>query len=706
MQRVLKMLIIGVMLVSVAGCAAMLGLSRKPVYPTPLNDEMKEAFSLAEQNYMSGNFSEAERLYQTYISSYGYNELADEARFKLGEIAFMGKNHEAALAYYREAFGNLYNPEIAPKAQFKAALSLYHLSRLDQALAVLDQMERRDLSAVLALRSDSLAIQIGDRLGRGRDGMIKWHLFLLDDYVLLSPREYEGKIAEKLADKDAAYQAVLSWARDANVSLEMVDALPLSDMKGKTSGGFVLYKLAMVHYARGDFDDAAKFMRKFLNGYPKHEFASEGSSLLAELKGKAGGKKYKIGVILPLSGRFALYGNSTLHGIQCAAGLTPPCTSPLTIELVVKDSAGDAAIAEQAVADLAKENVIAVIGPLLSSTVGSAARKAQDLKIPMVSLSQMEGVAEAGEFVFKHALTSQDQINTLVDYAVGGRRLKKFGILHPSNNYGTQFAQAFRSAVEAAGGKVVFEKGYAHQDLKASESVKEMGSYTSFGGAIVEGLSKKFSVPADVQALFIPDSYRAVRYVVLAVHNDSEKLLPNMLFMGVNRWNNPGLVSHDIGLLEGSVFVDGFYKDSADVTTRHFVQSFLNAFGMEPTILEAQAFDAMKIVMAGIRNGGSSCAKLGAAIRGLKNVGGVTGSITIGANGESRRRLFILTVKGGTIAELSSARGIIREADFSYSKDSRHKSDAKYDGAQPPDLTVRTDLPKYEPADFYNKEME
>ena len=240
-----------------------------------------------------------------------------------------------------------------------------------------------------------------------------------------------------------------------------------------------------------------------------------------------------------------------------------------------------------------------------------------------------------------------------------------------------------------------------------------MGSYSSGfaatgGGAVVEGMSQKFEVPSSVQAVFIPDSYKAVRYVVMAVHTDSKNLSPNVVFMGVNRWNNPGLVSHDIGMLEGSVFVDGFYKNSADVTTRHFVQSFMNAFGMEPTILEAQSYDALKILMAGIGGGGTSRAKLAPAIAQIKNLGGVTGTISISGNGETTRKMFILTVKNGAIAELSSSRGLIPTSNYSYSKESPsiQNSNAKYEGTQVPDLTVRTDLPKYEPTDFFDSEME
>lgn len=415
-----------------------------------------------------------------------------------------------------------------------------------------------------------------------------------------------------------------------------------------------------------------------------------------------GGKTYKIGVLLPISGKFALYGNSTLQGVQCAAGVTPPCSSPMKLNLIVKDSGDTSQSAAQAVKELEKEDVLAIIGPLVSSTVEGATKKAEELKVPLISLSQKEDAEDIGDFIFKHSLTPKDQVDTLVDYGVGKKGIKNYGILYPTGNYGSYFARAFRAAVEAAGGRVVFEKRYSYQDLGATAKAKESGGITSVDSATNPETNavpeKRFVVPSNVQALFIPDSYKAVKYVVAAVREDSN-LAPGMLFMGVNRWNNPGLVSGDTSSLEGSVFVDGFFKNSSDSMTKNFVQSFMNAYGIEPTILEAQAFDATRLVMTGIKNGGTSRAKLRASISNIRNMQGASGNISIDNKGDSHRKLFILTVKNGSIAELSSSRGeiSINTTTLPYSKVSKANSSEKYDGAKSKEsLSVRTDREKYE----------
>lgn len=421
--------------------------------------------------------------------------------------------------------------------------------------------------------------------------------------------------------------------------------------------------------------------------------------------GTASGKKYKLGVLLPTTGKFALYGNSTLKGIQCAAGLVQPCKSNVNFELVVKDSAGDPTIAASQVEAMAKEGVVAIVGDMLSVTAKAAAAKAQELKIPMMSLAQVSGVTETGNYIFRNSMSPREQVDTLVEFSVDKRKLKKFGILYPSSTYGREFAAMFRSAVESKGGKVIFERSYSQDDLRSSDSSKQMGSYTTFGDATntdsTETAPEKkvsFAIPSGVQALFIPDSYKAVRYLATAIHAESSSTDAGMVMMGVNRWNNPGLVNQGIGMLEGSVFVDGFFRKSSDSNTRGFVEAFNAAYGMEPTILEAQAYDAVKLIGQALKNAGSSRARLRDAIAGIKNFNGATGNITVSSDRETYRRLFILTVKNGSIAELSSAsRSAVKETDFPYSSASKANASQKYDGTTPPpDLKAQTQREKYD----------
>ena len=69
------------------------------------------------------------------------------------------------------------------------------------------------------------------------------------------------------------------------------------------------------------------------------------------------GDNYKIGVILPLTGKYAIFGKSTLHGIECAAGVFTPCESPINAELIIKDDMGLPEKAVTAVEELVNKKI-------------------------------------------------------------------------------------------------------------------------------------------------------------------------------------------------------------------------------------------------------------------------------------------------------------------------------------------------------------
>ena len=70
-------------------------------------------------------------------------------------------------------------------------------------------------------------------------------------------------------------------------------------------------------------------------------------------------KPRRVGVILPLSGRYKAFGDAALRGIKLALDGSD-------LELVVKDDKGDMTLAGTAVEELTfDEQVIAIIGPAL-----------------------------------------------------------------------------------------------------------------------------------------------------------------------------------------------------------------------------------------------------------------------------------------------------------------------------------------------------
>ena len=623
-----RIFIIFAVLSVLAACG---GIERRVSYPNAVTSETQRMFNEAESMYYAKRYNEADNLYKNFIENFGYNALTDDARFKRGEVSFIKKRYSEALGHYLSAYNQVYSPTIAPKAQFKAAYSLYLLGRSQEAKEEISKIRRRDASAILRVRADSLAV-FADR-----HNAIPWYLFLIDDYAQLGHERSSLAGVPNIVPELEAEAAVKKWVEDSQVSSSQVEALPLKEYKGKRSGGYAYFKLGKALNQEGDFKKAHKVFKNYISAYPKHEYYAEARSLLGEAAGRTGDVAIKVGVILPLSGRYSVYGESVQHGIECAAGVFEPCIGAGNVQLLIKDSRGIMETAVQAVNELASQDVIAIIGPILSATSGPAAERAQELGIPMISISQRESLASIGDYIFRNTVTSESQVTTIVDYAVGRKNLKKFIILYPKNRKGNEYRDLFDQAVREAGGRVVAAHGYSSNRVEFASDIRGIELNPYEGGKSYD-------------AIFIPDSFAIIGYLAptLAMMG-----VENVRFLGISRWDDPRLIKFGGKYVEGAVFPQPFDKRSADYRVRDFITRFTGAYGMEPTLLEALGYDSLKMVVeAAAGSGATRRASLRHALESMSDFHGVTGRVSFDASGNATRQLSLLKVSSGSIVPL------------------------------------------------------
>ncbi|MCK5237308.1 MAG: ABC transporter substrate-binding protein, partial [Deltaproteobacteria bacterium] len=163
-------------------------------------------------------------------------------------------------------------------------------------------------------------------------------------------------------------------------------------------------------------------------------------------------------------------------------------------------------------------------------------------------------------------------------------------------------------------------------------------------------LIREYTQEADIEALFIPDYYDAVAQIApsLAYYN-----LQDMFLMGSNGWNSPKLLKLTKKHVEGAIFVDGFFKGSQTPAANEFIEKFRAAYGYTPGIVEAQAFDATRIILKAVERAGSGERKyVRQAIEDTFDFEGATGVISFDEHGEAKKDVTLLTVSKGKIKEL------------------------------------------------------
>jgi len=157
--------------------------------------------------------------------------------------------------------------------------------------------------------------------------------------------------------------------------------------------------------------------------------------------------------------------------------------------------------------------------------------------------------------------------------------------------------------------------------------------------------------PPPFEALFVPDYADRISLIApqLAFYG-----LEGVQLLGTNGWNDTELPNLARQFVEGAVFADGFFKQSSYPFVQEFTERYLERFGEEPTILEAQGYDVVGILLTLLNDDSvNSREDLRRALAQIQNYPGVTGATRFDFIGEADKVLYLLQIQNGKIVQLN-----------------------------------------------------
>jgi TolA-binding protein len=101
-----------------------------------LPEEGRAIFDQAELDRNRGNVDLARNGYREFLEKYGNSESADDALYRLGDLAYGERDHETALGYFEDLLNRFPASDFVPAALFKGRASLVSLGRMDEARAM------------------------------------------------------------------------------------------------------------------------------------------------------------------------------------------------------------------------------------------------------------------------------------------------------------------------------------------------------------------------------------------------------------------------------------------------------------------------------------------------------------------------------------------------------------------------------------------
>ena len=629
-------------------------------------DPAAQLFSGAEKMFEEKSYEKALVLFNEYLDRFPDRPMAGAALMKTGAIHMALGNNDRARNVYKRLIAEYPESYFVPDARIEIMVTYYNQGEYETVIEQAADFLKHAVSGSHILRTYVLAGDTYLALGSLKDAV---------DYYTLAYSKAQ----------DPGKKIIITKLKDAVRRFSSQDILfLLSRLEKRFPAGYLMFQLGVNSAGEDKYDEALMVLSEFIEKFPAHENVQQAKNLIAEINQKSIYSRYTIGCLLPLSGPYRLYGNRALNGVELALNRFSQQNSNPCIKVIIKDTESDPVKAVLAVRELFDENVAAIIGPVFMAE--PAAMEAQDKGMPIITLTQKDNITSIGDWVFRNFFTPVTQVKTLVSYAVEELKLNRFAILYPDENYGKTFMNLFWDEVVAYGGKVVGVESFNSTHTDFSDSIKKLaGLYykvpehlkitdndggdeknddaatgndedTSLAYAyeydenIAEEKEEKPEVIVDFDAVFIPDAPKKAGLIIpqLAFYDVTDTYL-----LGTNLWHSGSLIEMARQYVQDAIMPDGFFAESASQEVMDFVQTFHKTFDRKPEFIEAVAYDTAMILFQMIsRPDIRFRSALKNKLKKLTDFQGVTGLTSFDNNGEVRRKLYLLQIKGERFVEL------------------------------------------------------
>ena len=168
-------------------------------------------------------------------------------------------------------------------------------------------------------------------------------------------------------------------------------------------------------------------------------------------------KPIKIGVVLPLSGGFEIYGNLGVRGAKMAVAEINAAGGVLDgrpLELIIEDNKTDPKTAvEKAKKLILRDKVVAVMGPVSSAARDAMTPVAEKYKTPLLYGIDYEGGA-CSRYVFLYSAIPDHDMDKLIPY-MAEKYGKSFYIFGYDYVWPHKMTEAIKRNVDKIGGEIV-----------------------------------------------------------------------------------------------------------------------------------------------------------------------------------------------------------------------------------------------------------
>lgn len=332
----------------------------------------------------------------------------------------------------------------------------------------------------------------------------------------------------------------------------------------------------------------------------------------------------KVGGLAVLSGPAAVYGQAVQKGadlyieqLNAAGGIDGK-----KVEIIWEDTQGDATVGLNAYNKLVdNDQVVAIIGPVLTGVTKTVAEFAADIGIPLITPSATaQEITEGRANVFRTCFIDPFQGTQMARYAKAEGIAKVAVMYDNGNDYSKGLYQAFIDECAVQGVEVVATESATYEDVDFKTQLTNIKS-------------------AAPEAVFLP-YYGAQAALILTQANE---IGFETRFLGADGIADIVPAISNKALLTTMTYSDHFSTQADSQMAKDFVTAYQTKYNEEPTVsFAATGYDAALVLSEAFKKGSLAFEDVVAAVK-ATNIQGVSGQISFDENNNPIKSAFILT---------------------------------------------------------------
>jgi len=352
--------------------------------------------------------------------------------------------------------------------------------------------------------------------------------------------------------------------------------------------------------------------------------------------GKKDSGEIRIGVITPLSGEGATYGEATKRGadlaveeINKAGGIQGS-----KVRLIYEDDKIDPQEGAKAIQKLISiDKVPIILGAFGSSVTLAIAPIAEREHVVLFSASSTaDAIKDAGDYIFRNVPPNSQQGKSAAEFAIDKLNAKYASVLFMNNDYGISLSKSFEGSFTQKGGNILSIDSYSAGDRDFRAQLAKIKNQTP-------------------DVIFYPGHYQESGLIL----KQAKELGIKVPFVGGDGSYSPELLTIAGNSAEGSYYtLMAMGYGVADDEIKEFMRAFKAKYNAEPDVYSAYAYDAMRIIIDAIGNGGYTSEGIKRALYAINNFKGVTGFTSFDQFGEVDKQFYIYVVWQGTFVRYKS----------------------------------------------------